>query len=419
MCSCFACGLRVVVVSSFENPNSYPKTLKEYTSRIEDFPYSTKTKYDIELKQKIDKHLDSSELDLKMLYENIYSEFKTKSENGYYAESTFRTYRVYLVYGIGLKLNELNNGSINDEDIDAGFDEYFLEELYLRIINTKYTANKDKPKRTSELKTKYFERTFYNYLVREFEHKNESNTRVSEFDRMMVAFVDANLVVGLRPVEWFSVSFCCAVKGPKLIMIVENGKATHGRANGLKRYLILDDLKHEDQEKIYLYWNLLNKYVRKVSSLNKSSGYTFGWDEKQTFIKILQERLRLSYINYFKLRGKVLTNEDQRPTLYSTRHQCIANAKVKGIDKFVIAGAFGHAGKDTASNFYGRKWRGHSGFSIKPTLDSIENVNGSHEFVKTLLANNLDTFYYFDLNIANEFNTDYYKDELKSGLVID
>ena len=79
MCSCFACGLRVVVVSSFENPNSYPKTLKEYTSRIEDFPYSTKTKYDIELKQKIDKHLDSSELDLKMLYENIYSEFKTKS----------------------------------------------------------------------------------------------------------------------------------------------------------------------------------------------------------------------------------------------------------------------------------------------------------------------------------------------------
>lgn len=199
-------------MSSFENPNSYPKTLKEYTSRIEDFPYSTKTKYDIELKQKIDKHLDSSELDLKMLYENIYSEFKTKSENGYYAESTFRTYRAYLVYGIGLKLNELNNGSINDEDIDAGFDEYFLEELYLRIINTKYTANKDKPKRTSELKTKYFERTFYNYLIREFEHKNESNTRVSEFDRMMVAFVDANLVVGLRPVEWFSVSFCCAVK---------------------------------------------------------------------------------------------------------------------------------------------------------------------------------------------------------------
>ena len=81
MCSCFACGLRVVVVSSFENPNSYPKTLKEYTSRIEDFPYSTKTKYDIELKQKIDKHLDSSELDLKMLYENvIFILFKNSSQ---------------------------------------------------------------------------------------------------------------------------------------------------------------------------------------------------------------------------------------------------------------------------------------------------------------------------------------------------
>lgn len=67
---------------------------------------------------------------------------------------------------------------------------------------------------------------------------------------MMVAFVDANLVVGLRPVEWFfPFPFCCAVKGPKLTAIVENGKATHGRANGLKRYLILDDLKHEESKK--------------------------------------------------------------------------------------------------------------------------------------------------------------------------
>lgn len=39
-----------------------------------------------------------------------------------------------------------------------------LEELYLRIINTKYTANKDKPKRTSELKTKYFERNVLQLL---------------------------------------------------------------------------------------------------------------------------------------------------------------------------------------------------------------------------------------------------------------
>lgn len=407
------------MVSNFENPNSYPSTLKEYASRIDDFIYSTKSKYDLELKQKIDKHINGSDLDLKLLFDKLYLDFKIKSESGYYAEATFRTFRAYLVYGLGLRLNELNKGFINDRDIDAGFDEYFLEELYLKILKTQYIKNKDKPKRTSELKSKYFERTFYNYLIREFEHKNESNLRVSEFDRMMVAFVDANLVVGLRPVEWFSVSFCCAVKGPKLIMIVKNGKATHGRANGHQRYLILDDLKLEDQEKINLYWNLLNRYVKKASSLNLNDKDGFGWDEQQTFIKILQERLRLSYIDYFKLRGKVLTNDDQRPTLYSTRHQCIANAKVIGVDKFVIAGAFGHAGKDTATKFYGRKWRGHSGFGIKPTMDSIENVNGSHEFVKTLLANNDKAFYYFDLNIANEFNTDYYKDELKSGLVID
>ena len=54
-----------------------------------------------------------------------------------------------------------------------------------------------------------------------------------------------------------------------------------------------------------------------------------------------------------------------------------------------------------------------------PTMDTIERVNGSHDFVKTLLANNVETPYYFDLNIAKEFNTDYYNEELKSGLVID
>lgn len=406
-------------MSNFENPNSYPDTLSEYIERIDDFIYSTRTKYELELQQKIDSINKKGITNLADVYTQLVFDFKNKSESGYYAESTFRAYRAYIVYGLALRLIDLNKGVIEDEDIDGGFDEYFVQGLYLKTLSVKYKHEPLKPKRTSELKAKYFERTFYNFLMREFQHKKNNNIRIGEFERLMIAFVDANLVLGLRPIEWFSVSFCCAVKGPKLIMIVGNGKATHGRANGLFRYLILDDLKTEDVEKINLYWNLLNRYIKRVTSNKKNNDKSLSWDEKQTYIKVLGERLRLRYDDFIRLRGKDISSESERPTLYSTRHQCIANAKVKGVDKFIIAGAFGHAGKDTASKYYGKKWRGYSGFSVMPTMDTIERVNGSHEFVKTLLANNVETPYYFDLNMAKEFNTDYYNDELKSGLVID
>lgn len=407
------------IMDVFENPNSYPKTLSEYMKRMDDFIYSTKKKYESELNQKIEKIKKQNIFDLKMIYEKLVDDFKIKSESGCYAESTFRAYRAYIVYGLALRLIDINNYNIDDVDVDNGFDEYFVQDLYLKTLSVLFVLDKDKPMRTAELKAKYFERTFYNYLIREHDRKIEANIKIGEFDRLVVAFVDANLVVGLRPIEWFSVGFCCALKGPKLIMIIANGKATHGRANGLYRYLILDDLKTEDIEKINLFWNLLNRYVKRVSAKSSESKLVLTWDEKQTFIRILGTRLRLRYEEFLKLKGKVLNNDLERPTLYSTRHQCIANAKVKGVDKFIIAGAFGHAGKDTASRYYGKKWRGHSGFNIMPTLDTIEHVNGSHEFVKTLLANNIETPYYFDLNMAKEFNTDYYNDELKSGLVID
>ena len=205
-------------MSNFENPNSYPDTLSEYIGRIDDFIYSTRTKYELELQQKIDSINKKGITNLADVYTQLVFDFKNKSESGYYAESTFRAYRAYIVYGLALRLIDLNKGVIDDEDIDGGFDEYFVQDLYLKTLSVKYKHEPLKPKRTSELKAKYFERTFYNFLMREFQHKKNNNIRIGEFERLMIAFVDANLVLGLRPIEWFSVSFCCAVKGRKFIM---------------------------------------------------------------------------------------------------------------------------------------------------------------------------------------------------------
>ena len=404
-------------MADFNNPTSYPKSLREYISRMDDFIYSTSTKYMNELDHKIKKQIQLGEKNLVAVFKGIYSDLKNKSERGYYAEATFRAYRAYFIHGLAVKLIEVEKGLVSDTDVDLGFDEYFLEDLYKKAIDINFVLDTNKPKRTSELKAKYFEKTFYNYLMRQFELKKISGMRVGQFDELIVAFVAANLVVGLRPVEWFSVSFCCALNGPKLIMIVPNGKATHGRANGKERYLILDALNQEDIDKIERYFILLDAYM--INFLKKKGkGNIFHWEDKQTYIKVLGDKLRVTYADFLKHLNKEPKNI-LRPTLYSTRHQCIANAKVKGVDKYVIAGAFGHASKETAANHYGRKWRGYAGFNIQPTLDTIQNVNGGHEYIKTLLANELDTPYYFDLNMAKDFNSDYHIKKLNSGLAID
>lgn len=72
----------------------------------------------------------------------------------------------------------------------------------------------------------------------------------------------------------------------------------------------------------------------------------------------------------------------ERPTIYSTRHQCIANAKASNVHEFEIAAFFGHASVETNSRHYGKAWFGWSKFPFKPALESIEKVNGSEVYLQ-------------------------------------
>lgn len=402
---------------TFENPNEYPKSILAYLEREDCITNTTHLKYTKEFYVMLKGALKVNDNNLKRSLEALYIEYESKAITGQIAHSTFKTYRAFIIYGYSRIYNKLVNGEISDQDIDDGLDELFISDLYLKMLSVEYFYNENKPKRTSELKAKYFEKTFYNYLIRESELKKASSSRIGEYDLLLYAFVDANLILGLRPVEWFNTSFCCAVKGPKLIMRVLNGKSTHGRANGKIRSLILDGLTEVDKAKVFNFWNMLNKFSNKFASQNGIS--SCGWVEHQTIIRVLGERLSIKYKDFCSLRNIVLSSEDLRPTLYSTRHQCIANAKSNDVDKFDIAGVFGHAGSDTAKKHYGRKWRGFGSFKVQPTLDSVLNVNGGLEYIKGLLANNIKLNYNFELNnIVKDLNTIYHKPELKAELVI-
>lgn len=61
-------------------------------------------------------------------------------------------------------------------------------------------------------------------------------------------------------------------------------------------------------------------------------------------------------------------------TLYSLRHQAIANAKSDGLEDFVIAATFGHISTKTAKKYYGKKRNGWGEMKVRANKETIEPV---------------------------------------------
>lgn len=63
------------------------------------------------------------------------------------------------------------------------------------------------------------------------------------------------------------------------------------------------------------------------------------------------------------------------PTIYSTRHQAVANAKKAGLNPVVIAAMFGHSSIVTASRHYGKSQNGRGGTTkVRPSQENIDSV---------------------------------------------
>lgn len=186
-------------------------------------------------------------------------------------------------------------------------------------------------------------------------------------------FVDCNILFGLRPSEWFGARLASLLtfdKHGSMIrgengapiyepaLLVDNAKASHGRANGDVREIILLPALDDEAKTTLTTW--LQRVALRSQTITSETGY----------LNNLYQCLR-------RILKSANLDSGASQTLYSTRHQAIANAKAAGLDPTSIAAMFGHGSTKTARKFYGRKGRGDAsggGLPIRPSALSLTNV---------------------------------------------
>lgn len=397
-----------------------PKSLDLYVEKMKGMNMRTLIKYNDRWEMLIvSKDVKTKDGDLPTRLEELVTNVINRAKTHQIRCSTFRQYKAAICYGLASILVMLNNDKIDENELEAGLSYQLLNNLYKEILTVQidYSINNTLPERTSSLKKKSFPEAFYYYLV---EMDVDKKKNVDSRFNLLVDFVKANIIVGLRPIEWLDVRICSEVETQNLILLVENAKNSQGRANGDLRELKLVGATEEDK------YNILKFYIRfhnklttvvstfleqhkhflaenSISDTHDSNALQYVLDEyEQTALDIpkseicddygipqngiaerilnsIQNKLFIIYNQYLEGQESIDT---KRVTLYSTRHQCIANAKSSKLNIFEIAAFFGHSSTETSSRHYGKAWSGWSSFSFKPSLESISNVNGSKPYLE-------------------------------------
>lgn len=167
----------------------------------------------------------------------------------------------------------------------------------------------------------------------------------------------ATLVTGLRPNEW-SFSEIDRHKGTgRAILRVRNSKHTNGRANGAYRELFIDELTSEERSDV-------EAALAYCAVENDEEG-------KRIHKALLNEFTEVSKwgrVNLARPRGS------RSVTLYSFRHQFIADAKQTFGMPIIISALVGHNSTKTAFEHYGRRANGRGKVRVYPTPESVEAV---------------------------------------------
>ena len=187
-------------------------------------------------------------------------------------------------------------------------------------------------------------------------------------------FIRANLHVGLRPIEWFNSKFITyqhrnALGEPLLengepvfshALEIQNAKHSAIRGNGEKRIILLDRLSDQKRQHLMQWWQAAQQLISDELMLLTES------EINRRIFGSMQRAVR-----------RVLLRagwNTEMPTLYSTRHQAVANARADGLSKIEIAALFGHSSTHTARQHYGRKYAGYAGRSGRPSPESVMAV---------------------------------------------
>lgn len=291
----------------------------------------------------------------RQFFEYLAGRIKDKS----FVKSTFRSERSLIKFYLKREMTKHTEGSEEfARYMDAFLDVSSLSESSLLNSNGQTSSNK----------AKSFPEIFRRIIIQkgeqgELKHRQASN---------LIQYIRANSIVGLRPIEWFSAEIFPDTAEKTISMRVKNAKHSHGRANGEYRTLHLHGITKEET-------TFIIDYLDTIDAIKKQA--PDGEDAELFFSKYhesLQATLRSVFRRIIKQSGGTQLYgmpDNKLPTIYSLRHQVVADAKAGGLSPIEISAFFGHSSVNTAKEHYGRK---HSGsgkpFRFKPSTESMMAV---------------------------------------------
>lgn len=219
-------------------------------------------------------------------------------------------------------------------------------------LPSEQATSKSQGNNTSSQKKKHIsvedEKKIHNYMLTEI----KSGDMCSYWNKPTFVFFKAGLAVGLRPIEWQSsellegpIDACASLEPP--ILKVKNGKSTNGRSYGKYRFIGLSQLKPQDLA-------MIKEALILAKNTKNSSGEKISWDD---YYAGISGRL-------YNITKRLFPRSKKRPTLYSCRHQLIANLKSAGYSLVDVACLSGHLTDVTATEHYGKRRFGNKGANL-------------------------------------------------------
>ena len=202
---------------------------------------------------------------------NLVQLLAEKINEGDISSSTARTDKAAIAFYLADEASSLMAGGDSIDEYEQAYSE-------LKKLSTRLLANTST--KTSGTKLKYFPSEIYEALTDPSQFRYRSVSR-----QLMVAFLRANMLVGLRPGEWFDADLCTylhrsadggyEIAGGKIrssiCLRVKNAKNTHGRANGEYRDLLLDNISSADLAALMHWLEQINNTAKSLENQRQNS----------------------------------------------------------------------------------------------------------------------------------------------------
>lgn len=179
----------------------------------------------------------------------------------------------------------------------------------------------------------------------------ELNGDAGEISQALLDWLRAGIWLGLRPSEWKDAELI-EIEGIKSI-VVQNAKLGNGRAHGKTRTLVMSKMNEEE-----------------IAIVLRHLERTKKWESAGIYRKMNQScASKLQYTV-----RKIWPKRRKHLTLYSARHQFVADAKSSGISLSEMAALMGHSVDNTATIHYGRRAAAQRTIKIESIQEEILRI---------------------------------------------